>query len=85
VRRWEGVDGVADGQTYRMVTLSFSSLGVVKSDCPGRRRVNCGWTSSSAVRGMPGGHPSIMTPTARQCDSPNVVTRYRLEQNGFAY
>ena len=29
---------------------------------------------SDSFKEIPGGHPSIITPTALQCDSPNVVT-----------
>ena len=49
--------------------LSFSSRGVERADCPGRRRVSCGWMSDS-VRRRPGGQPSIMTVTLGQWDSP---------------
>jgi hypothetical protein len=50
-------------------TRSFSLRGVVMALWPGRRRVICGWMSSS-VSSMPGGQPSTMQPTERQCDSP---------------
>src|SRR3954467_10484560 len=43
-------------------------------DCPGRRRSNSNWISSSEI-GTRGGHPSITTPTAPPCDSPQVVIR----------
>lgn len=58
----------------RMVTRSVSARGVVSRLWPGRRRVSCGWMSASARR-SPGGQPSTIAPTPRQCDSPNVVTR----------
>jgi len=60
---------------------------VVRADCPGLRRDNCTWMSSSVRRmpgrltvtisavGVPGGQFSTMQPTLLQCDSPYVVTR----------
>ena len=50
-------------------TRSFSSRGVVSALCPGLRRVIWGWMSAS-VSAIPGGTPSTMQPTERQCDSP---------------
>ena len=56
-----------------MVHLSFSSRGVVSRDCPGRRRVSCGWMSSSDRRSC-GGTPSTIATIPFACDSPAVVT-----------
>jgi len=56
-----------------MVTRSFSLRGVVMDDWPGRRRLSCGWMSSS-VRGRLGGQLSMMHDTDLPCDSPALFT-----------
>ena len=48
--------------------------GVTMSDWPGRRRSSSNWMSS-ALSEMPGGQPSMMTPTPPPWDSPKVWIR----------
>src|SRR4029079_3094080 len=70
-----GVPSVAPSCSPETIsTVSGSLRCVVMALWPGRRRSSSRWISSAAT-GIRGGQPSITTPTAAPCDSPNVGRR----------
>ena len=81
---WIGEPKVLPSNTPDSISaLSFSFLCVVISLCPGFLLFNSNCMSSFEIL-IPGGHPSIVTPTASPCDSPQVVILYDFP-NVFGY